>query len=120
MPTFRAGDVVRVPFPYTNRETTQRRPALVISDGAIGSGMLLWVLMITSAGNRSWPGDVALADDANATGLPAPSVVRTFKIATIEAAAAERIGTVATEVLATVRTEVGQLLGLSTNRGTTP
>lgn len=120
MPTFRAGDVVRVPFPYTNRETTQRRPALVISDGEIGSGMLLWVLMITSAGNRSWPGDVALAEGSSAAGLPVPSVVRTLKIATIETTAAERIGMIAPEVLVSVQAEVEQLLGLSTNRPPTP
>lgn len=91
MPTFRQGDVVRVPFPYTNRETQQRRPALVISDGATADGMLLWVLMITSADNRRWPGDIDLAGDGS-TGLPAPSIVRTAKIATIEASVAHQLG----------------------------
>ena len=43
MPTFSRGDVVRVPFPYTDGQTSQRRPALVVSDGAIGdNGLLLW------------------------------------------------------------------------------
>lgn len=31
MPTFEQGEVVRVPFPYTDRETRQHRPALVVS-----------------------------------------------------------------------------------------
>ncbi|MFQ5347993.1 MAG: type II toxin-antitoxin system PemK/MazF family toxin, partial [Rhodothalassiaceae bacterium] len=53
---------------------------------------LLWVLMITSAENRGWPGDVDISDIA-AAGLPVPSVVRTAKIATIEARDAARIGT---------------------------
>lgn len=30
------GDVVRVPFPYTDRPIRQHRPALVISRGGIG------------------------------------------------------------------------------------
>ncbi|WP_419730698.1 hypothetical protein [Lichenicola sp.] len=47
--------------------------------------------MVTSAGNRGWPGDVGISDLAEA-GLPAPSVVRAAKIATIEAGDAERIG----------------------------
>ena len=46
--------------------------------------------MITSAENRSWAGDVAIAGAA--TGLPAASPVRTAKIATVEAADAHRIG----------------------------
>jgi mRNA interferase MazF len=63
MPSFRQGDVVRVPFPYTDRDTRQYRPALVVSSGGLGEdASLLWVVMITSAANRPWPGDVPLAD----------------------------------------------------------
>jgi len=51
----------------------------------------LWVLMITSAENRRWKNDVVVSDLRRA-GLPAPSVVRCIKIATIEAGQAERIG----------------------------
>jgi len=48
--------------------------------------------MITSAENRAWPDDIPIADLSSA-GLPAPSVVRTAKIATIEAKDAEKLGT---------------------------
>jgi mRNA interferase MazF len=93
MPSFSQGDVVRVPFPYTDREKRQHRPALVVSKGALGAGgSLLWVVMITSAANHGWPGDVSLADGYAAVGLPIPSVVRTTKIATIEVGHAQRIG----------------------------
>ncbi len=85
-------DVVKVPFPYTNRPVQQYRPALVI---AINNGkaapQLLWVLMITSAENRGWAGDIELSE-LNGAGLPVPSVVRTVKIATIERAMAEKVG----------------------------
>jgi mRNA interferase MazF len=54
---------------------------------------LLWVVMITSAANRRWPGDVAIGDPA-AAGLPAPSVIRTAKIATIEETDAAKLGRV--------------------------
>jgi mRNA interferase MazF len=47
--------------------------------------------MITSASNRRWSGDVPVSD-LDRAGLPAPSVVRTAKIATLEADAASRIG----------------------------
>jgi mRNA interferase MazF len=93
MRRFEQGDVVRVPFPYTDRDTRQRRPALVVSHGAVGEvDSLLWVVMITSAANRPWAGDVSLADEYQDVGLPIPSVVRPAKIATIEARHADRIG----------------------------
>jgi len=92
MPGCDVWDLVKVPFPYTNRPVQQRRPALVVAVPDVpGAPDLLWVLMVTSAANRGWPGDVVVSDLA-AAGLPAPSVVRSAKIATIEARDAERIG----------------------------
>jgi mRNA interferase MazF len=102
MPTFEPGTVVRVPFPYTNRPVQQRRPAVVVSTSDFSqSTHLLWVIMITSAENRAWAGDVPIPDHA-VVGLPAPSVIRTAKIATIEAAHAEAIGTLGVAELATL------------------
>ncbi|GHD38862.1 hypothetical protein GCM10017083_00110 [Thalassobaculum fulvum] len=92
MPTFDVWDIVKLPFPYTDRPTRQRRPALVIAAGdLLESHGLLWVLMITSAENRAWPSDVAVSD-LRVAGLPAASVVRTAKIAVIDARDAERLG----------------------------
>lgn len=103
MPAFDAWDIVKVPFPYTDRPVRQRRPALVIAANGIQEHHgLLWVLMITSAENRGWPGDVEIAD-LDVAGLPAPSVIRTAKIATIEAKEAERIGSLAGEARLRVR-----------------
>jgi mRNA interferase MazF len=92
MPNFNTWDLVKVPFPYIDRPIRQRRPALVVAAAGIQQACgLLWVLMITSAENRGWPGDVTVSDPTKA-GLPAPSVVRTAKIATIEARTAEWLG----------------------------
>ena len=92
MPIFEAWDIVKVPFPYTDRPVRQRRPALVIAAGdLVAAHGLLWLAMITSAANRGWHGDVAISDIA-ASGLPIPSIVRPAKIATIEARDAERLG----------------------------
>ena len=103
MPDFEAGDIVRAPFPYTDRDTTQHRPALVVSNGGIGPvGTLLWVVMITSAENRRWPGDVPLIDDHLTCGLPVPSLVRPMKIATIDANRVDRLGRVSSDKLAIV------------------
>lgn len=99
MPTFEQGDVIKIPFPYTDRPTRQSRPALVVSTGKIEElHGLLWVVMITSAQNRAWPKDVLVANLKQA-GLPSPSVIRIVKIATIEASAASKIGSLTSSQL---------------------
>ena len=82
---FDAFDVVVVPFPYADRLAEKRRPALVISNRRLEALGVVWVAMITSADNESWTSDVPIADLARA-GLPAASVVRPAKIASIDPA----------------------------------
>ena len=112
MPSFNAGDVIKVPFPYTDRSTRQSRPALVVSASTLEQAHgLLWVVMITSAANRGWPDDVPIEDLA-AAGLPAPSVIRHAKIATIEARDATHLGAVDPAVLRSVTRQLARTLHL--------
>ena len=77
-------DIVVVPFPYSDKLAEKRRPALVVSSNAFNKKHgLLWVIMITSASNPAWPDDIAVAANTK-TGLPAASLIRASKIATIE------------------------------------
>lgn len=76
--------VVRVPFPFTDRNASKNRPALILSDAAgfntpAGHSVLA---MITSADNPPRPHDHLIADLASA-GLPAPSRLR-FKLFTLD------------------------------------
>lgn len=113
MPSFKQGDVVKVPFPYTDRSTRQFRPALVASTGGIEAAHgLLWVVMITSGDNRGWPGDVTVGNLAMA-GLPVRSVIRTAKIATIEASDAEKLGKVPRSLFGQVARHLARELGLA-------
>jgi mRNA interferase MazF len=113
MPSFSPGDVIKVPFPYTDRSTRQSRPALVVSARTLEQAHgLLWVVMITSAANRGWPDDVPI-DNLAAAGLPAPSVIRPAKIATIEAADATRLGAVGPAVVQAVVGKLARHLNLS-------
>jgi mRNA interferase MazF len=108
MPTFDAWDIVKVPFPYTDRPVRQRRPALVVAAGELQAAHgLLWLAMITSAANRGWPGDVGISDIA-AAGLPIASIVRPAKIATIEARDAEWLGKLPTDNRAAIRRYFGE------------
>jgi mRNA interferase MazF len=112
MASFNRGDVIKVPFPYTDRSTRQSRPALVVSSPAIEDAHgLLWVLMITSAENRGWRGDVVVNNLAGA-GLPVASVIRTAKIATIEATDAIRLGALSASGLRQVDKQLGSSLGI--------
>jgi mRNA interferase MazF len=113
MPIFKQGDVVRVPFPYTDKSTRQHRPALVISQGGIGDEQaLLWVAMITSAENRRWADDFEITDLSEA-GLPSPSVVRPAKIATIEARHAEPLGQLAPAGMARICGALASYIGVA-------
>jgi mRNA interferase MazF len=104
---------VRVPFPYTDQDTRQHRPALVVSRGGLGEKRsLIWVVMITSAENRGWPGDVSLAAHYREVGLPIPSVVRSTKIAVVEAARADRIGKIPSSKWDEVESALRKHLGL--------
>jgi mRNA interferase MazF len=110
MASFEQGDVVKVPFPYTDRATRQFRPALVVSAPRLENRYgLIWVVMITSAENRGWPDDLPVTRLADA-GLPAPSVIRPAKIATIEAVQASRIGRISADLRRQVLVRTRQML----------
>ena len=84
MASFERFDVVRVPFPFAERQAEMNRPALVISAAATfnrpaGHSVMA---MITSASHTPWPLDVSIVD-LGAAGLPAPSIVR-FKLFTLD------------------------------------
>jgi mRNA interferase MazF len=75
--TFEHFDVVRVPFPFTDRTASKNRPAVVLSDAAlfnVPTGHAV-MAMITSAKNPPWSCDCVISDIESA-GLPAPSKVR--------------------------------------------
>jgi len=68
--TYDRFDVVIVPFPYTDRSTKKRRPAVVLtasSDYGEPTGQAV-MAMITRATGSQWPHDVRLSDRST-TGL---------------------------------------------------
>lgn len=112
MTRFEAGDIVRVQFPHVESARHRYRPALVVTKEPIGpQNLLIWVVMITSAKRKPWPGDVTV-EGYEAAGLPIPSVVRTAKLATLETAGADRVGRLAGDVFEAVQRQVRRHLGL--------
>jgi len=75
-------DVVVVPFPFTDRRASKRRPALALSTPEFSTETGHTVLaMITSADNPRWPRDVPI--DSARAGLRAASKVR-MKLFTLD------------------------------------
>lgn len=78
-----AFDVVVVPFPFTDRNASKRRPALVVTNSVFNQKAQHSVMaMITSAGQSIWPGDHFIKD-LDAAGLPTECVIR-LKLFTLD------------------------------------
>jgi len=77
-------DVITVPFPFTDKASSKRRPALVLSDGtAFNNTCQHSVLaMITSQQQVPWPLDVII-NDAEKAGLLIHCCVR-MKLFTLD------------------------------------
>lgn len=87
-----AWHVVVVPFPFTDRATTKRRPALVLSGKPFNRNGYSVLAMVTSASHQPWPGDTPIGDLKRA-GLTSESLVR-LKLFTLDNRfIARRIGT---------------------------
>ncbi len=83
MQTYSPGNVVIVPFPFTDRAASKRRPALVCSAEDFNRKTKHLVLaMITTATHSTWSDDVPI-NDIEAAGLPAASIVR-WKLFTLD------------------------------------
>ena len=82
--TYNGFDVVVVPFPFTDRQTQKRRPAVVLSKNKdFNEKCGHYVLaMITSQKNPDWPLDISITD-MNKAGLTAASKVR-MKLFTLD------------------------------------
>ena len=88
----------------------ENRPCLVVG-GPEGTG-LAWVLMITSAKNSEWPGDIEIKNLAEA-GLKSASIIRTAKIATVEAELLKPIGILDEATSALVTTKMNEHISSS-------
>jgi mRNA interferase MazF len=89
MPTYKPFDVVVVPFPFTDRTATKKRPALVLSCELFNSGIGHSVMaMITTASHSAWPLDAGITNLEDA-GLKSPSTIR-MKLFTINHALVQK------------------------------
>ena len=77
-------DVVKIPFPFTDRLAHKNRPAVIISSARSFNHLISHSIMamITSTQHTSWPLDTPV-NDLDSAGLPAPSIIR-LKLFTLD------------------------------------
>lgn len=80
--TYDQFDVIVVPFPFTDRDATKRRPALVISTSSFHEIDHSICAMITTKSHSPWPGDTEITN-LDTAGLNHSSIVR-LKLFTLD------------------------------------
>lgn len=77
-------DIVKVPFPFTDRQARKNRPAIIISAAGSFNHLIHHsvMAMVTSARHTRWPLDTPI-NDLDSAGLPAPSIIR-LKLFTLD------------------------------------
>lgn len=83
MTSFECGDVILVPFPFTDQSTSKQRPAIVVSTAAYNTARPDLIIMAVTSQVRAENSFDCLVTDWQAAGLLKPSTVKPV-IATIE------------------------------------
>ncbi|MHB8604189.1 MAG: type II toxin-antitoxin system PemK/MazF family toxin [Thermoplasmatota archaeon] len=80
-----AGDLVLVPFPFTDLSSAKQRPALVLSDAAVNAASADVVVCALTSNLANSPHSVLVSDaDLERGKLAKPSRVKVAKVATLQ------------------------------------
>ena len=102
------GDIVLIPFPFTDLSGNKLRPAVVLVETRLD----LTVCFITSQLQWQEPTDV-LVQPKSSNGIKKPSLIRVSKIATLDKTLAlGKIGAIDTTELSELNLKLKQLLQL--------
>jgi len=109
MPSYNQFDIIIVPFPFTDRNTSKRRPSLVLSNTYFNNIQHYICAMITTKSNPPWPGDIKIKDYKK-SGLNHPSIIR-FKLFTLDLRLIKRkLGGLSSRDKNSVRTTLNKIL----------
>src|SRR5580704_15828486 len=109
---FEFGDVVLVPFPFTNHVTSKKRPAVIVSNRSYNSVRPDVVVMAITGQLRASPGrgDVRV-EQWQAAGLIKPSAIKPIFATLEQALVLRQLGTLGVGDRAALRESVGEMLG---------
>lgn len=111
--SYKRGDIVLVPFPFTDLSSAKQRPALVVSSDVLNSMRddVLVAAITSQIPAELEPDEFSIpASELAACGLPKPSILRLSKLAALHRRLViKRIGTLPTETLTQVLAQLRQL-----------
>lgn len=87
MTHYKPGDIVLIPFPFTDFSTFKQRPAVVISSGSFsrGSSDIIIAAISSNLSKKKTKYEYHLnRNEQKSSGLPKPSVIKLGKIITID------------------------------------
>ncbi len=107
-----AGQIVLLPFPYTNLKTGKRRPALVLTGRDYNDESLDVVLAYVTSQRQTGPWSIMITDQDVATGkLVKESWIRVDRLATVEQRLIQAVvAQVRPNVLGQVRANLADLI----------
>jgi mRNA interferase MazF len=112
MTGYEFGDIVLVPFPFTDQSTTKRRPAVVISSPAYHRQRPDLIIMAVTS-QRPTPGSVGEVEiqDWRGAGLLKPSVLKPVLTTMDPTLILKKLGQLTTPDQASLRQALAQILG---------
>ncbi len=106
------GDVILVPFPFTDQSTTKQRPAVVISSSSYNAQRLdLILLAVTSQVRASLSFGEALVADWQAAKLIKPSVFKPLITTMEQSLVIKRLGKLSANDAVTLHTLIEKIVG---------
>ena len=113
MTRYKRGDIILIPFPFSDQTTTKKRPAVIISSNAYNNASSDNVIMaITSQAERTIEVGECLIKDWQNSGLLRPSAIKPA-ISTIEQKLIlKKLGKLSSEDLISTENALKELLDL--------
>jgi mRNA interferase MazF len=115
--TFAFGDVLLVPFPFTDQQGIKQRPAVVVSSGAYNANRPDVLIMAITSVLRSPGSALAFAEavlaDWQGAGLIKPSVFKPVFTTIEQRLIIKRLGSVSANDAALLRTVLAIVIGWS-------
>lgn len=106
------GEVVLVPFPFTDQTGAKKRPAVVVSSSGYNANRRDLVIMAITSQVRTPLGfGEAMVNDWQAAGLLKPSVVKPVFTTIEQGLVLRSMGTLSASDLGTLRETIAQVLG---------
>ncbi len=113
MTAYKKGDIVLVPFPFSDQSFVKKRPAVVISSDAYNSHSLdIIITAVTSNLKNSMTTNECIIKDYCSAGLLKPSIIKSA-ISTIDKSLVlKRLGNLSSEDLDSLNKVLRELLSL--------